>query len=169
MTQPELRYLIERKEPTTTRAANFGLTRAVEFETRIRGWVSVAEFQAMFGTDENIVHSMIRDIETHDHWTTTIGTSDVLACEQEEHSMQHVMINAMRKSAGLPPLSGSESSRRGRDYEDIKPEAALFLMEMYDVAYSPDDVDAELELARFDQAGLTIHDLLKDQPEGESA
>ena len=86
----------------------------------------------------------------------------MLATESQEHSMQHVIVNALRQRQGLPPLSGAESARLCRACDDISPEATLFLMGMYDHSHSPEEVNAEAELVRIEAAGLTLADLCRD-------
>ena len=165
MNDPERRFRIQRAAPRPVRLSDFGLSRDddgadVEFRTMFTAHVTVAEFKAMYGPDENIVYYMIHDAVIADGWTITVGSEEVLCCETG-YPMQQVLIDAMLLDAGQSSLRYPELQERARDYSDITPDAVQFLLEMFDKAEDPTLVDTEKELARARDQGLTLSDFLR--------
>ena len=133
----------------------------MEFNTTFTGKVTVAEYQAMFGMGASIVRDMSHyTVSDVDGIALQVFPNDVLACETW-NSMHHIIINAFLTDVGFKKMEDPDIEDRARCYDDISPDAALFLMEMYNRASNVNRVNHRAELLRARAAGLSLSDFLR--------
>ena len=133
---------------------------AVHVRYSQQGNFTAAEYYACFGAEANLVRDLGYETYTREGWTIQISMADVLACESGR-TMQRALIDALREREELPALTYEQISELALDYDTISPRAALFLLQMFDHAYSPEEVDIHSELRRLDQQGLGLKDFCK--------
>ena len=135
-----------------------GSTVHVRFSQQ--GNFTATEYYAGFGAEANLVRDLGYETYTREGWTIQISMADVLACESGR-TMQRTLIDALREREGLPALTYEQIAELALDYDTISPQAALFLLQMFDYAYSPEEVDIHNEIRRLGQQGLELKDFCK--------
>ena len=166
MTQQNRYPVLFREAPAGTLAAA-GISTAgapVRVSIDFRAEMTPDEFREAFGPDRNIVHQMAVQIEDLNGWTVNVYPSDVLACEGD-HTMQTAMINAVLEQQGQPPLDEHQTHWDTKGWDDISPEAMLFLLNLHDHFPGPSELDNERAISLMKDAGLCLQDFLKDTPE----
>ncbi len=125
----------------------------------LEGDVTLEEFHRVFGPEQNINHMMCNETSDIDGYTIHVLLADVLACESQ-HSHQDVLVNAMLKCQGMDELDHQEIARRAKDYEELSPQAAAFLLSCAEGGMKPDELDSDEILNNALGQGFTLEDFL---------
>ena len=131
-----------------------------KLDITIQGEVTLGEFHRVFGPEQNINHMMCIETDDIDGYTIHVFLSDVLACEGQHHSHQDVLVNAMLKCQGMDELDHEEIARRARDYSELSPQAAAFLLSCAGGGMKPDELDSDEILNQALGNKFTLEDFL---------
>ena len=129
----------------------------------IDGNVTKEQFEEVFGNEANMVEYICHETHDNDGFSIKVFLCDVIACENRI-SHHSVFINSYLEKSGMPQLNEEEIQRRARDYDDITPEAAFFLV--YLTEWGLDATQIEMSsmdeaLGLMEREGLTIDDFLR--------
>ena len=104
-------------------------------------------------------------VESYDRdgYTIRIFLSDVIAVENPERSHHAWLINSMLARQDQPDLTPEEIQEFSRDYDNISPDAAEFLMYLADQEKKGEDVDYDWTIREEDEQGLTLNDFILEE------
>ena len=142
--------------------ADFALTDGagvIDATVNVQANITRQQFQTLMGDEANLVRHISLPTQGPDNWDICVRVQDVLACENKE-SMQLALIYAILEQDRGPRFTEQDMIRRARDWTDISEEAALFLVQMYAQATSPEMMVPDEELSRMQQQGLTLEDFM---------
>ena len=142
-----------------------------ELRTYIQDWMTLEEFESMKpGCD--IVRYMSYEAVGPEHWTIHVTPDEVLNCERDR-AIQGIYINAvLRKFLSQAEKEPDEIRKVTKGYDEIGPDAVLFLMQLHEMLNQPVDAfeSPTLEdetiieaVSMMVQKEVTLHDLMKSE------
>ena len=162
----EKRYRVRLGMPNPVTPMDLGLDPGLTAEFRMKSCLEASlteqEFQQVEGPTHPMTSAMFHETHDEDGYTIRIFLEDVLACETY-HSHQEDVVNAFLESQGRDPLRYEEIARRGRDYQDISPEAANFLLSRSEGGAQGGEADYKLLVKDALQKGLGLDDFLRPE------
>ena len=168
----EKRYRVRLGIPNPVTPLDLGLDpeRAAEFKLKscLEASLTLQEFQEVEGQAHPITSSMFHETYDQDGYTIRVFLEDVLACETY-HSHQEDVVNAFLESQGRDLLRYEEIAQRGRDYQDISPEAASFLLSRSEGGAQGGEADYKLLVKDALQKGLGLDDFLRPEETAQPA
>ena len=160
----ENRYHIRMTSPTLASLKAIGIGAGEEPLPKLRitmqGEVTLEEFHRVFGPEQNINDMMCNETDDIDGYTIHVFLSDVLACEEDYNSHQDVLVNAMLQCQGMDELDHQEIILRARDYDNLSPQAAAFLLSCAEGGMKPEELDSAGILNNALGNGFTLEDFL---------
>ena len=161
----EKKYKIFAQAPHQVGLEEFGLPAdgRERFRTILEGNVSMAEYAAIYGDDHRITESMCVESYDRDGYTIRIFLEDVIAIENPGRSHHAWMINSMLAQQNRPELTPEEIEKFSRDYDNISPEAAEFLMYLADQDPKGPNVDYDEAIRKAYEQSLTLNDFIQEE------
>ena len=137
--------------------------QATPTKVDVQAEITKRQFHALMGDEATLIRHIALQTEGPDDWDIRVRLQDTLACENQQSMQEAIIWAILDQEPGPRRHSTQDIRRRARDWTDIRDEAALFLVQMYAHATSPEMMVPDEELSRMQQQGLTLEDFMRPE------
>ena len=142
-----------------------------QLKTHVHDWLTRKEFEALVPGGDLVKHLCYEAVGP-EHYIILIGSEEVMSCERSNAVQSLYISDFLRARDGQGERSLEEAAGIARCYEDISPDAVLFLLKLHEQVNEPVDhfeppqamsgAALESAMALMAGEGVTIRDLVCD-------
>lgn len=166
----EKRYPVRFPAPVPALAAGSGNGDGRHLKTYVQDWLTREEFETLMPGQDMVKHLCYEAVGP-EHYMVLIGSEEVLSCERTSAVQTRFVNEFLQTRSGHPPRTLDEAAEISLCYDDLTPDAVLFLLKLHETVNEPSDdftpimPMGEQKLAQavslMEQEGVSIRDLVR--------